>query len=247
MKKGKGFGKFFGYPDAYSGYRMVNSPYSKEPRFLSEKDREKFRILWNSPNGKRLKLELAKLTVRQANLSKIRSRILKFIQNKGLKLEDIRIVGIDRGGRLTSLMVKKALGLPEIDFVKFSDSVSYLSPNYAIIRRIANRGMWKGKYVLFVDSVVSGWKQKDGIERMLKTSIGKKLKMRGWALVAQSKKADLRMNWGRGIDHIEDLSETIGFEDTFPGKPRMKIVKTRKGDTPYDAIAIRKAIYKSDT
>lgn len=94
---------------------------------------------------------------RAVRYHKLYSDIKEFVQGQGCSLDDVVVVGIDRGGRLPSYIVKEALGKNKSYTLKVDQGHEQLDNEK--LDEFISSGVFYGKFVLFVDSTVDSGRQ----------------------------------------------------------------------------------------
>ncbi len=159
--------------------------------------------------------------VRAVSYSKIRADILNYLASQGVGLDDIVLIGIDRGGRIPALITRWVLGLPRASFLKIDQAGGRGSGqvNEERWNTFIRQDMFRGKYLVFVDSTVDSGRQIEILEDLLddpanQTTWGHK----GWVVVGSNEDGKtlnhhLNINWGVDPDTtFEDSPALLGVD-----------------------------------
>ena len=144
---------------------------------------------------------------------------------KGANPDNTVIIGIDKGGRLPSLMLHKLTGFPTY-FIKVDQGLKLIDKG--MLERLGPK--LKDKFIIFVDSTANTGRQRVLIEKyfghqeVLKgksASARKKTETRralrkfghtGWTLVADGRFADIQAGWSGFTSLTEDQVKLIGVD-----------------------------------
>ena len=172
--------------------------------------------------------------------------VKEFVENQGSgsTLEETVIVGVDRGGRLPSFVMREALG-KDISYTLKINQANGINGNLDIekFNEFIDKGLFKDKFVLFVDSTVDSGRQIQVLTRYFDSNEFKsKIGHKGWGIVGsndcgQSFDKHRNINWGLDPDEsFEDNPQLMGV-DYVPG------CNTRVYDCPSETSeAIKKAL-----
>tara|TARA_Y100000310_G_scaffold341505_1_gene440851 strand:- start:1566 stop:3038 length:1473 start_codon:yes stop_codon:yes gene_type:complete len=158
---------------------------------------------------------------RSVPYTEIRQDLMDHIESEGCTLDDIVVVGVDRGGRLPTLIVKEALEAERVHYLKVDQGRGFLdSPR---LSNFSLSGTFRGKYVLFVDSTVDSGRQIDALRSSFDgTSIrSKNLGHVGWAVVGSNEYGEtlddhVQIDWGLDPDEaFEDDPNLMGVDYGF--------------------------------
>ncbi|MBU2099804.1 phosphoribosyltransferase domain-containing protein [Candidatus Micrarchaeota archaeon] len=181
--------------------------------------------------------------------TKIRTQILAFLEKENLSLNNVVFVGNDIGGRIPALVVRKALNLPFMQFVR----VSFEKPDYNYIANAARNGKWKGKTVIFVDSTINSGHQVRSLKDFFDSRTVESLGIKGWKLMAHGELADLNIDYGfdkaKGREEwyfFEDRPNVIGVNQRSDAALRLMARKGRQGETPSEVAKGKKILFKRD-
>ncbi|MDO8556509.1 MAG: hypothetical protein Q7R96_05050 [Nanoarchaeota archaeon] len=156
--------------------------------------------------------------------------IKKYVEQQGCSLDETVIIGVDRGGRLPSFILREALGKTE----GYTLKVDQAGGNNGDLDRekletLIQAGILKEKFLLFVDSTVDSGRQIEVLQKYFdnqnwKTKIGHK----GWGVAGSNENGrtlahHCNINWGLDPDQsFEDNPELMGV-DYAPGS-RTKVI-----------------------
>ncbi len=156
-----------------------------------------------------------------------------FVESQGSSLDDVVVIGVDRGGRLPSFIMREALGKNERYTLKVDQAGGGLSGEVDRdkLDKLIQDKVLEGKFALFVDSTVDSGRQIEVLKRYFdsddfKTRIGHK----GWAVVGsnengQSLYKHKNINWGLNPDEsFEDNPNLMGVD--YAGGSHTRVVDT---------------------
>jgi hypoxanthine phosphoribosyltransferase len=173
----------------------------------------------------------------KARFAKIHEQIVNFLKKNNLSLDNVVFVGVDRGGRIPALAVKKALNLKSIQFIRFSSRKETAEESY--ILRAAKKGKWKGKTILLIDSTANVGYQKETMKKFF-NEYGEKIGIKGWKLIANGVHADWKIEWGFEREKyrswryfFEDAENIIGLREKETGAKVCSLHKTGHSVTDY--------------
>ncbi len=138
----------------------------------------------------------------KTNLAQINWKVRNFLRKQKIDLNNAVFVGIDRGGRIPSLALKKALDLDSMQFVKLSFQELTGRKFERVDKKLLNlakKGNWNGKSVIFVDSTVKTGHQK-ALLRFFFHKYSEKIGIKKWKLIGKGRNADLNLEWGFPLD-----------------------------------------------
>jgi len=196
---------------------------------------------------KKKSLSATQKRILEAKLARINKRMAALLKKENINPKDVIFVGVDRGGRIPTLLLRKALGIKDVQFLRLGRGE--VSPFFHYILNMAKKGKWKGKVVLFVDSTAKTGHQRQQIKDFFNSRAGKSIGVKGWRLVAEGPKADWKIKWGfggkkdTGWHFFEDLDTVLGTTPAMLAESKLKVVKT-KGKTPKEVRQSRKILLK---
>ena len=175
----------------------------------------------------------------------LHSDVKEFVESKGGSLDDVVVVGVDRGGRLPSYIMREALGKSEGYILKVDQAGGGSSGEVdrEKLDGLIQDRILQGKFVLFVDSTVDSGRQIEVLKRYFdseewKTKIGHK----GWGVVGSNEHGQTlykhkNINWGLNPDEsFEDNPTLMGVD--YANGSHTKVI-----DTPTkQSEAIREAL-----
>ena len=158
-------------------------------------------------------------------------KVKDFIKEQGYSLEETVIVGVDRGGRLPSLVLREALGKSESYTLKVDQADGDSGElDRERLEEFIQQGTCKDKFVLFVDSTVDSGRQIQVLRRYFdEQEWQKKLGQRGWGIVGSNEYGEnlyrhRNINWGLNPDEsFEDDPELMGVD--YAPESRTKVVE----------------------
>jgi hypoxanthine phosphoribosyltransferase len=133
-------------------------------------------------------------------------------------LKDIVIVSVDRGGRLPTEILSRALNIPEWYSLKIDQGSEELDVDK--LEEFIKSGVFKGKHVLFVDSTVDSGRQLNTLKKYFENDEYKnKLAFKDWSIVGSNENGEdldgrhLNVNWGVDPDvTFEDNPDLMGVD-----------------------------------
>lgn len=160
---------------------------------------------------------------RAIHYSQLHKDIKEFVASQGYSLDDVVIVGVDRGGRLPSFIAREALGKKESYTLKVNQGgFNNGSLDDDKLRWFIENNTFKDKFVLFVDSTVDSGRQIAILRRYFDDDSGWKLGHKSWGIVGsndcgQNLYKHKNINWGVDPDKtFEDNPQLMGV-DYAPG------------------------------
>lgn len=150
--------------------------------------------------------------------------VKQFVESYGCSLDDVVVVGVDRGGRLPSFVIREALGKADGYTLKVDQaSGSNGELDREKLNELIEKGILRDKFVLFVDSTVDSGRQIEVLRKCFDSDEWKaKTGHRGWGLIGsnengQSLYKHRNINWGLNPDEsFEDDPNLMGV-DYAPG------------------------------
>jgi hypoxanthine phosphoribosyltransferase len=163
-----------------------------------------------------------------------------FVEENNGSLDEVVVVGVDRGGRLPSYIVREVLGKDNGFSLKVCQQGGGLDEGR--LKEMADNGAFRDKYVLFVDSTVDSGRQIDVLKRYFDGGEWKdKLGHKNWGIVGSNENGVNLYNhrnvcWGVDPDYtFEDDPVLMGVD--------YGEVSTRTKEKPTEASeAIREAL-----
>lgn len=155
--------------------------------------------------------------VRAVPYSKLRKDIREHLQKQGKEVDDAVIIGVDRGGRVPTHIVKEALGKQRAYFLKVDQGGG--SVNESRIAELIQNNLLEGKYILFVDSTVDSGRQISALKRYFEDPKWKeKAGFVGWSVIGSNERGEtldhhVNVNWGLNPDEsFEDNPLLMGVD-----------------------------------
>ncbi len=156
--------------------------------------------------------------------------VKEFIEEQGYTLEETVIVGVDRGGRLPSFIMREALGKSESYTLKVDQANGREGElDRERLEEFIQQGSCKDKFVLFVDSTVDSGRQIQVLRRYFdEPEWQSKLGHRGWGIVGSNEDGcdhykHRNINWGVDPDQtFEDDPELMGVD--YAPESRTKVI-----------------------
>ncbi len=176
--------------------------------------------------------------------SRLNQDVNQFVQSHGYSLDDVVVVGVDRGGRLPSFVLREALGKADGYTLKVDQAGgSNGELDRDKLNELIEKGVLKDRFVLFVDSTVDSGRQIEVLRKYFDSDEWKaKIGHRGWGIVGSNEDGQnlynhKNINWGLNPDEsFEDNPDLMGV-DYAPGS------NTRVVDYPTEASeAIKSAL-----
>jgi len=154
---------------------------------------------------------------RAVPLSQIHHEVLNHLARNGISLDDVAIVGIDRGGRVPTLVMKEVLGQSLAYFLKVDQGGQVIDEDR--FEDLIRRGAFKGKYLVFVDSTVDSGRQIKALRPYFDNpEWSEKTGHTGWVVVGSNEHGEtlghhLNINWGLNPDEsFEDDPLLLGVD-----------------------------------
>jgi hypoxanthine phosphoribosyltransferase len=155
--------------------------------------------------------------VRAVPYSEINETIMEHIGRKDIDLDDVVLVGVDRGGRLPTHIVRDALGKDRAYFLKVDQGRREI--DIKRFQQYVDSELFKNKYVIFVDSTVDSGRQISALRKYFDDEdIAQDIGHRGWVVVGsnecgQTLENHLNIDWGLDPDvTFEDNPQLMGVD-----------------------------------
>ena len=145
-----------------------------------------------------------------------------------VSLDDVVIVGVDRGGRLPAIILSRALNHSAVFFLKVDQGGGQLDVEK--LEQFVSDGTFRNKHVLFVDSTVDSGRQIEVLRRYFDNmEWQEKLDFRSWSIVGSNEYGQclykhLNINWGVNPDETFEDNPLLMGVDYAPGS-HIKIVE----------------------
>ena len=161
--------------------------------------------------------------VRAVPYSEINRQIKSHLDEKEISLEDVVLVGVDRGGRLPTHIVKEALGKSEAYFLKVDQGSRNLDDDR--FQDYIDKGLFEGKYVIFIDSTVDSGRQIRALEKYFDDEdLQEDIKHQGWVVVGSNE-------YGKTLDNHVNIDWGLDPDKSFEDNPRLMGVDYAGGYT----------------
>lgn len=152
--------------------------------------------------------------------SQLHQDVKLFVESKGCTLDEAVVIGVDRGGRLPSFVMKEALGKIERYTLKVDQAGgSNGELDRDKLNELIQRGVLKDKFVLFVDSTVDSGRQIQVLRSYFDSEEWKsKIGHKSWGVVGSNENGEdlynhKNINWGLNPDEsFEDNPELMGVD-----------------------------------
>jgi hypoxanthine phosphoribosyltransferase/predicted Rossmann-fold nucleotide-binding protein len=156
--------------------------------------------------------------------SQLHKDVKAFVESKNYTIDDVVVVGVDRGGRLPSFLIREALGKDKGYTLKVDQAFDNSgSLDSAKLEELIEKGVLKDRFVLFVDSTVDSGRQIKVLQKYFDSDEWKaKIGHKAWGIVGSNENGhDMdnhkNINWGLNPDEsFEDKPELMGV-DYAPG------------------------------
>lgn len=139
-------------------------------------------------------------------------KVISFVEEQGFSLDDVVVVGVDRGGRLPSYILREALGTQEGYTLKVDQSNGRDGDlDREKLDELIEMRVLQDRFVLFVDSTVDSGRQIEVLRRYFNNEEWqKRIAHRGWGVVGSNENGfdhykHRNINWG--------LDPDVSFED----------------------------------
>ncbi|MBU0461083.1 MAG: hypothetical protein KJ574_00695 [Nanoarchaeota archaeon] len=152
--------------------------------------------------------------------SQLHADVKDFVEKQGFPLDDVVVVGVDRGGRLPSFIMREALGKDEGYTLKVDQAGGESGElDRDRLDEMIEKGILKGKFALFVDSTVDSGRQIEVLRRYFDNEEWKaKIGHKEWGVVGSNEDGETlykhrNINWGLNPDEsFEDKPELMGVD-----------------------------------
>lgn len=156
--------------------------------------------------------------------SQLHDDVKEFVESKGCSLDNVVVVGVDRGGRLPSFIMRETLGKSEGYTLKVDQaSGSNGELDKEKLESLIEKGVLKNKTALFVDSTVDSGRQIEVLRRYFDNPEWQaKIGHKAWGVVGSNENGQSlynhrNINWGLDPDKsFEDDPRLMGV-DYAPG------------------------------
>ncbi|MBU1681863.1 phosphoribosyltransferase, partial [Candidatus Micrarchaeota archaeon] len=157
--------------------------------------------------------------VRAIPYSNLHAQVHAHLAECGVTLDDAVVVGIDRGGRIPAIIMKEALGLSVVRFLKVDQGSRRIDEDG--LEKFIRLGTFNGKHVMFVDSTVDSGRQIRALENYFDDrGYAQRIGHTGWSVVGSNEDGEtlnhhLNINWGLNPDEsFEDDPLLLGVDYT---------------------------------
>ena len=167
-----------------------------------------------------------------------------FVGEKGYSLDDVVVVGVDRGGRLPSFIMREALGKDSGYTLKVDQAFGSSGElDREKLNELIGSGALKDKFILFVDSTVDSGRQIEVLKRYFDSDEWKsKIGHKGWGIVGsnengQSLYQHRNINWGLNPDEsFEDNPDLMGVDYASGSNTRVVDYPTKSSEAIKNAL-----------
>lgn len=130
-----------------------------------------------------------------------------------LGLDQIVLVSVDRGGRIPSIILQRALNLESIQTLKVDQGGRGLDEDR--LREFAVNSTLTNKHILFVDSTVDSGRQIRVLQQYFDSSDwAQKLGHKSWSIVGSNEDA-------QNLDHHQNVNWGVDPDETFEDDPQL--------------------------
>ena len=167
-----------------------------------------------------------------------------FVGEKGYSLDDVVVVGVDRGGRLPSFIMREALGKDSGYTLKVDQAFGSSGElDREKLNELIGSGALKDKFILFVDSTVDSGRQIEVLGRYFDSDEWKsKIGHKSWGIVGsnengQSLYQHRNINWGLNPDEsFEDNPDLMGVDYASGSNTRVVDYPTKSSEAIKHAL-----------
>ena len=151
--------------------------------------------------------------VRAVPYNEIRKTLLNYLNEKDIDLDKVVIIGVDRGGRLPTHIVKNALGLNIAYFLKVDQGDKEIDCD-RLDTFIKNHTL-RNKHIIFVDSTVDSGRQISALRKYFDDEdLKKSIKHKGWVVVGSNE-------YGKSLDKHVNIDWGLDPDESFEDNPRL--------------------------
>jgi hypoxanthine phosphoribosyltransferase len=161
---------------------------------------------------------LVQRIVRAVPYSEIRDSVEAYFDKNNIDLEDLVIIGIDRGGRLPTHIMRACFGM-EAYFLKVDQGGQKIDENR--LENMIDKGILKDRFILFVDSTVDSGRQISALARYFDN---KTLKHKGWVVAGSNE-------FGETLDNHINIDWGLDPDQSFEDNPRLMGVDYKTNST----------------
>ncbi len=163
--------------------------------------------------------------------AQLHADVKSFVEKQGYQLDDVVVIGVDRGGRLPSFIMREALGKVEGYTLKVDQaSGSNGALDQEKLDLLIQQGVLQNKFLLFVDSTVDSGRQIEVLRRYFDDlGMMERVGYKGWAVVGSNESGEslykhCNINWGLDPDQsFEDNPELMGVD--YDAYSRVKTIE----------------------
>lgn len=182
----------------------------------------------------------------------IREALLDHLGENDVDLEDTVVIGVDRGGRLPTHIIKEALGIKQAYFLKVDQGMEQIDD--ARFQKMIDSGILKGKYAIFVDSTVDSGRQISALRKYMDDEdVRKDIGHKGWVVAGSNETGitldnHLNIDWGLDPDEsFEDNPNLMGVDYARETHKKIRVQPTEMSNFIRDSIRAVSRGYVLDT
>ncbi len=168
-----------------------------------------------------------------------------FVESQGCSLNDVVVIGVDRGGRLPSFIMREALGKHEGYTLKVDQAGGGLSGEIDRdkLEKLIQDKVLERKFALFVDSTVDSGRQINVLKRYFDSSEWReRIKHKDWGVVGSNEKGQSlyrhrNINWGLNPDEsFEDNPTLMGVDYVRGSHTKVVDIPTKQSEAIKEAL-----------
>lgn len=152
--------------------------------------------------------------------SQLNQEVRQFVESYECSLDDVVVIGVDRGGRLPSFVMREALRKDKGYTLKVDQAGgSNGELDREKLNELIEKGVLKDRFVLFVDSTVDSGRQIEVLRKYFDSDAWKsKIGHKGWGVVGSNENGQSlynhkNINWGLNPDEsFEDNPDLMGVD-----------------------------------
>ena len=176
--------------------------------------------------------------------SQLHQDVKGFVGEQGYSLDDVVVVGVDRGGRLPSFIMREALGKDEGYTLKVDQAGGASGElDREKLNELIGSSALKDKFILFVDSTVDSGRQIEVLRRYFDSDEWKsKIGHKSWGIVGSNENGQnlyqhRNINWGLNPDEsFEDNPDLMGVDYASGSNTRVVDYPTKSSEAIKNAL-----------